>query len=79
MLTPTPLKMKCWLSISIDPATGMVKGGRRPVVNKIKTETRRLATQIFDICRLRQEKIIPFDHPGERAPPPHTQRRENAL
>ena len=60
-------------------ASGMANRRKKTGANKIKTETRRLATQIFDICRLRQKKIIPFDYPGERVSPPHTQRRENAL
>ncbi|RWP00571.1 MAG: glycosyltransferase family 25 protein [Mesorhizobium sp.] len=60
-------------------AIGMVKRHKKTGANKIRTEVKRIVEQIFDICRLRQETIIPFDYRGERVRPPHTQRRENAL
>ncbi|WP_319944211.1 glycosyltransferase family 25 protein [Mesorhizobium sp. AR10] len=60
-------------------ASGMPKKRKKTGANRIKTEFNRLAAQIADFCRFRQEKIIPFDYRGERIRPPHTQRRENAL
>lgn len=60
-------------------AIEMIKRRRKKGINKIMTEIKRIAEQISDLCRLRQETIIPFDYRGERVRPPHTQRRENAL
>ncbi|WP_040591857.1 glycosyltransferase family 25 protein [Mesorhizobium metallidurans] len=57
----------------------MIKRRRKTGLNKIRTEIKRIGEQMFDLCRLRQETIIPFDYRGERIRPPHTQRRENAL
>lgn len=60
-------------------AIGMIKRRRKTGINKIRTEIKRIAEQISDLCRRRQATIIAFDYRGERIRPPHTQRRENAL
>jgi glycosyl transferase family 25 len=60
-------------------ASGIDKRRKKPPVIRIRLEIGRLARQFADFCRLRQWKIIPFDHGGKRIRPPHTQRRENAL
>jgi glycosyl transferase family 25 len=60
-------------------AGGIDKRPRKAVITRIRTEIKRTARQILDFCRMRQEKIIPFDYRGERVRPPHTQHRENAL
>ena len=60
-------------------ASGMGERRHKPITAKVKIETRRLARQIVDLFRLRQEKVIPFKYRGRRVRRPHTQRRENAL
>ena len=60
-------------------ASGMGKRRHKPIAAKVGIEIRRLARQIADLFRLRQEKVIPFEYRGRRVRRPHTQRRENAL
>ncbi|MEP6567521.1 MAG: glycosyltransferase family 25 protein [Mesorhizobium sp.] len=60
-------------------ASGMARRRKKPLSRKFSSEFKRLAVQIIDFCRLRQQKIIPFDYRGQRVRPPHTQHRENAL
>ena len=60
-------------------ASGMDKRRHKPIAAKVRIEAWRLARQIVDLFRLRQEKVIPFEYRGRRVRRPHTQRRENAL
>lgn len=60
-------------------ASGRTKRRKKAPLAKIAIEAKRIWWQIFDVCRLRREKTIPFDYRGQRVRPPHTHNRENAL